>query len=199
MPPLPCPRPERRSLACPKASSSPLPCPRPGLLLGRVPAVFEVPDPLEAAAPRCDGQTKSSGDWPPLPGSPLPGVPPDRPARPFPALPRSRIRPVTGRRPGQAVVRVLVTARRRGHQRLFQRDGSVPGGEVIEIGHVDLEILVDELITEGNSQRLEPGSNLVVRTNAVRPDRGRRNRVQPVLHRETRTSAREAALSPRQG
>jgi hypothetical protein len=72
--------------------------------------------------------------------------------------------------PGQAVARPVVPTRRRGHQRLIQRNGSVPGGEVIEIGHVNLEILLDEFIAEGNSQRLQPGTDLVVRANAVRPD-----------------------------
>jgi hypothetical protein len=75
-----------------------------------------------------------------------------------------------GRWPGQTVVNAVVPTRRPGHQRLFQRDGSVPGGEVIEIGHVDLEILVDEFVAEGNSERLQPGTNLVIRANSIGPD-----------------------------
>jgi hypothetical protein len=72
--------------------------------------------------------------------------------------------------PGKSVVRAVVSTRGRGYQGLFQWNGSVPGGEVIEIRHVNLEILVDELVAEGNSERLQPGTNLVVRANAVRAD-----------------------------
>ncbi len=72
--------------------------------------------------------------------------------------------------PGKSVVRAVVCTRRRGHERLYQWNRSVPGSEVIEIRHVNLEILVDELVAEGNSERLQPGANLVVGANAVRAD-----------------------------
>ena len=67
----------------------------------------------------------------------------------------------------QAMARQVRRPRRRfyrpvGHERLYQWNRSVPGSEVIEIRHVNLESLVDQLVAEGNSERLQPWGTLVV-------------------------------------
>src|SRR4051794_20683866 len=59
---------------------------------------------------------------------------------------------------------------RGGHERLFQGDGSVPGGQVVEVWHVNFEILLDQLVAERDSERLQPRACFVIRPDPVRAD-----------------------------
>jgi hypothetical protein len=46
----------------------------------------------------------------------------------------------------------------------------VPGLDVVEVGEVDFPVLVGQLVSEGDPERLEPPSGLVIGPDAVGPD-----------------------------
>ncbi len=50
------------------------------------------------------------------------------------------------------------------------RGGTVPGLEVVEVGEVDLPVLVGQLVAEGDPQRFEPPPGLVIGADAVGAD-----------------------------
>ena len=52
----------------------------------------------------------------------------------------------------------------------IQRHGAVPGLHIVEIGDVDRQVLLDQLVTERDPQRLEPRPRLIIGADAVRPD-----------------------------
>jgi len=56
---------------------------------------------------------------------------------------------------------------RGGLQGHFQGDRTVPRREIVEVGDVDDEILFDQLVPKGDSQRLETRASLVVGTDAI--------------------------------
>jgi hypothetical protein len=58
----------------------------------------------------------------------------------------------------------------RWHQGLFQRDCAIPGGCVVVVGYVDLEILLDQLVAKADTERLQACARLVVGANAVGPN-----------------------------
>ena len=52
----------------------------------------------------------------------------------------------------------------------FQRRRAVPGRQVVEVRELDGQFLLDQLVSEGDTQRLQPPASLIIGADAVRSD-----------------------------
>ena len=80
-------------------------------------------------------------------------------------------RPIARRRSGSAAPASPAAFRvAAGELGRLQRHRAIPGLHVVEVGDLDREVLLDQLVTEGDSQRLEPRAGLIIRADPVRAD-----------------------------
>ena len=64
----------------------------------------------------------------------------------------------------------LALQSRRRDQRLLDRNRPVPGRDVVEVRHIHLQVLLDQLVAERDPQRLQLRPKLIVRTDSIWPD-----------------------------